>query len=262
MVIIDRQSCIGCNRCVQDCVARNLRLQENKAQVLGECFLCGHCVAICPTNALSIPDLEMSDVEELRPNEAALDADHLLKAIKFRRSIRNFKNTPVTRDDFAQLLQAGRYTPTAKNSQHCRFILVQEQLDSFKELVWEGIGGLLRASNGAEAGAEAYRDLYNAKCADRKQDYLFRNAPAVLLITADAALDAGMAIQSMELMGTALGIGFLHNGYLRRAIGMLPQARQWLSTENTVVEACALIGYPAVSYRRTAPRRPAEVRFL
>ena len=95
MVIIDKDACIGCGRCVADCISNSLSIENNKAQSSGNCLLCGHCVAVCPAGAVSIPEYDMEDVEELSPEEATLETGRLLKAIKFRRSIRSYKQMPV-----------------------------------------------------------------------------------------------------------------------------------------------------------------------
>lgn len=36
------------------------------------------------------------------------------------------------------MLQAGRFTPTGSNLQDVSYYIVQERLDEFKPLVWEG----------------------------------------------------------------------------------------------------------------------------
>ena len=65
---------------------------------------------------------------------SGLNSDRLLKAIKYRRSVRRFKQKPVSSGDLDMLLQAGRYTATAKNMQDCRFIFVQKELEILKTL--------------------------------------------------------------------------------------------------------------------------------
>ena len=55
MVIIDKEKCTGCGRCVSDCSKLKITLEKGKAAVKEECFQCGHCVAICPEGAVSIP---------------------------------------------------------------------------------------------------------------------------------------------------------------------------------------------------------------
>lgn len=257
MIKIDKNVCIGCGRCVTDCIARNLVLNEQTAAVKGNCFLCGHCVALCPVNAVSIPEYDMADVEELTSEEARLDSVRLLKAIKFRRSIRNFKPAPLTPQDIGQLVQAGRYTATSKNTQDCRFIIVQQELQTFRELIWSRIGEGLEGPQ--QEAFKMYRGFYKSHLKDCRHDFLFRNAPAVLFIAANDLTDSGLAAQNMELMGTALGLGFLYNGYLRRVTDMLPEARTWLGLDERRLGVCALVGYPAITYVRTAPRRMADV---
>ena len=61
MIQIHQERCIGCGLCAKDCIAANIRMTEGKAHVLGECLACGHCVAICPQYAVSIPEFDMAD---------------------------------------------------------------------------------------------------------------------------------------------------------------------------------------------------------
>ena len=260
MVTIDRSACTGCGVCVADCPTRNLSLAEGKAAARGRCLDCGHCVALCPARAVSIPEYEMGDVEEYDPSRFALDPAALLRAVKFRRSVRDYRPRPVEGEALERVLQAGRYAATAKNLQACRFILVQEGLAELKERVWSGVGAALGAPDReANAWAAAYRRFYERRERDPEDDYLFRNAPAVLFVAAEAVLDAGLAAQCMELQAAAEGMGMLYNGYLRRACEAVGGVREWLGAGEKPLSACMLLGYPAVRYRRTAPRRKIDL---
>ncbi|MEG0323519.1 MAG: nitroreductase family protein, partial [Raoultibacter sp.] len=143
MVEIQEAVCIGCGKCADDCVANNILIEAGKAHIQKICFCCGHCVAICPTAAVSIPSYDMDDVEDITPETSHLDAQTLMRAIKARRSIRDYKPALVESDKINAICEAGRYTATAKNTQGCRFIVVQHDLDDLKQHVWTGISDLL-----------------------------------------------------------------------------------------------------------------------
>ncbi len=258
LIEIDERYCIGCGRCVDDCVGANLEVEGVTARVKGSCILCGHCVAVCPTGAVSIPSYDMADVEVCSPASATIDVHTLLRAIKSRRSVRDYLPNAVEQDALRLVLEAGRYTATAKNAQGCRFIVVQDELDELKRLVWSGIEDLLALpADDKPRWVKLYKPFLRDAQAG-KQDFLFRNAPAVAFVAADRADDAGLAAQNMELVAASLDLGALFNGYLCRAAEELPAVKAFLQAEDRPLQICMLLGHPAVSYRRTAPRRPGD----
>lgn len=50
----------------------------------------------------------------------------VLEAIKTRRSIRRFRSDPVPEEVLGQILDAGRWAPSAKNSQSWKFIVIKD----------------------------------------------------------------------------------------------------------------------------------------
>lgn len=258
-VVIDDEQCIGCGACVEDCVGSNLRVEDGVAQVVGGCILCGHCVAVCPTEAASIPAYDMADVEPSAPASGAIEPSVLLRAIKSRRSIRDYLPRAVEPENLDLLLQAGRYTATAKNSQGCRFIVVQDELAHLKDLLWGGIEQLLALSPAEKPRwVKLYKSFFKGTRAELPVDFLFRNAPAVVFVATDRADDAGLAAQNIELMAATLGLGVLYNGYLCRAAEELPAVKTWLGAEDKPLQVCMLLGYPTTTYPRTAPRLPGD----
>ncbi len=258
MVNIDINRCTGCGNCVDDCVAGNIRLENGVATCINSCILCGHCVAICPSEAVSILQYDMADIEAFDKNRFKLDPDNLLHSIKLRRSIRQYAYRPLEREKLQQIAQAGRYTATAVNRQECRFIMVQDNLTEFKALIWGGIERSLKSTSAESTGALArFKEFVDLRSTGT--DYLFRDAPVVLYIAANNAVDAALAAQNMELMALSLGIGALYNGFLVYAANESPEAQAWLGTQDKPIQICMLMGYPRVSYRRSAPRKPADV---
>lgn len=259
MVLIDHDKCVGCGMCVADCSVRNMVITDKKAVVKRDCFLCGHCVAICPVGAVSIPEYDMEDVETYEEDRFEVDPDALLRAIKFRRSIRRFRKEAVGERELNQLLQTGRYTATAKNNQNCCFVFVQDSVEELKARIWASIDALEASPAAENPGFRDYFRFNARRKADPEDDYLFRNAPVVLYITSDWPLDAGLAAQNIETMAAALGMGALFNGYLARITDGDEETKKWLGIEGKTIKACMLLGYPARCYARTAPRAAANV---
>lgn len=89
---------------------------------------------------------------------------------------------------------------------------------------------------------------------DPKNDYLFRDASAVLFIESPDPLDAGLAAGAIEMVAHTLGIGVLYNGYLRRVVDSCPAARAYFDmSDERGLNVCMLLGYQQKRYYRTAP---------
>ena len=262
MVVIDKEKCVGCGLCVADCCAANLMIEDGKASTKRPaCIQCGHCVAICPQGAVSIPEYDMADVEPV--TGGGITPETMLRAIKSRRSIRKYKPQAVPKEVIAQLIDAGRYTATAKNQQDNRYIFVADRLEELKTLTREVIDAFTPEDiNTMPPILRAYAKFNRRYKADPQDDYLFQNAPLLLVITGGRGLDAGMAAQNIENMAVSLGMGALYNGYLRGLFCNSPELKSWLGVGDEEIQCCMLLGYPDVRYQRTAPRAEANAVIL
>lgn len=260
MIQINQDRCIGCGKCAADCVEGIIAVKDGKAFVERDCIQCGHCVAICPVRTIMLPEYGMEDVTEPHKDTPVLNPQVFLQAIKMRRSIRSYRQQPVEADKLQMLIQAGRYTATAKNNQGTRFVIVQKELEKLKDIVWGNIDHMVK-SLGRDIPREmlVYAAFLKRRKENPQDDYLFRNAPAVMFITSDWMLDAGLAAQNIEMMAVAQGLGVLYNGYLGMVADQDTELKEWLQIEDTSIRACLLLGYPAVKYQRSAPRKEASV---
>ena len=105
----------------------------------------------------------------------------VFECIRRRRTIREYKNDPIPEDVLEKILQAGRWSPSSSNSQPWHFVVVQDP------------------STLSELGRIA------------TQGSFISDAPLAIVIVMENAprpqLDAGRAIQQMELVAWSEGLG-------------------------------------------------------
>lgn len=270
MMKIDREKCIGCGLCIKDCFVRDIEMQDKKANIKNEtCMKCGHCIAICPKEAVSTDLYNMDDVKNYNKEEFELDADKLLNFIKYRRSVRHFKNKDVEIDKISKIIEAGRFTQTGGNLQDVSYVVVKENIDELKSMVIEtlkNLGEYILANKTPEnmqvqKYAKMWLQMHDAFKENPKQnDMLFFNAPAVIIVVANSDVNGALASSNMELMTNALGLGTFFSGFLVRAASYNKNILDYLGIEEgKKIVTCMAVGYPDVKYSRTAPRKEADI---
>ena len=139
MITIHENLCVRCGACANICMCGNISMsQEGPVAKNAVCIECGHCTAVCPENAIEVNGYDASDVEPYRPN--ILDAQTLLQAIRQRRSMRRFTDQKVSRAQIEQLIQAGRFSASAKNRQDVRYIVLDADAQEVRRMAWDSLG--------------------------------------------------------------------------------------------------------------------------
>lgn len=266
MVEILKEKCIGCGQCIKECFPHCLTLINGKAHANNMCIDCGHCYAVCPANAVCLPDQSEDGVIEFDHSKPAIDSELMLNFIKSRRSIRNYQDKKIQTQIMEHILQAGRFTPTGGNVQDVHYIFIQDNLEIFKKMVWDGLNSIIQNTELNRTIQERYRlilkNLCEAYAGGAGEDRLFFNAPALLMVLSNSALNGGLASSNIELMANAEGLGVLYSGFIQMAINANPDVCEYLKIQPEQIKSCMLIGYPNVSFRRTVPRKPTSIRWM
>ena len=252
-ITIDTAKCIGCGKCVKDCVAFALYLEGGKAKYRDGCIECGHCYAVCPVGAVDMPGYDKTGCVDVTPM-TAIDGDTFLQAVKSRRTVRQFRPTPVEQEKIDKILEAGRYAPTGANSQNVAFTILgdrQEELE--RECV-----RLFRT--GVKLGKPFSASLRNADINDR---FFFKGAPLVIVVSGRSSVNATLASAYMELTANTLGLGVLYSGFFCGCAALDPKIKATLRLpKGHKAVTCMVIGYPDVTYKRIPPRKPLKLRVL
>lgn len=252
IVSVDESRCIGCNLCVTDCPTATMQMKNGKAVVTTQdCIKCGHCQAICPQYAVTLSGF--ADEPEAITPAMRVDAASLLGQLKSRRSVRQFTKQQIAPELIAQIIEAGRFTPTGTNKQGVTYAVLQKNLADYEEPSIRMFRRLKRVIDLVYAGFRAV---------EIDDHFLFKNANAVIVIKGADEVDAALAASSMELMAQSLGLGVFYSGFFTMITRVSGKLRKKLGIRRGEKAVTTLVlGYPAVKYQRTVQREAADVLF-
>ena len=256
-ITVDRDLCKRDGVCVDVCPSRTLALnEEGFPEEVSEdkCILCGQCVAVCASHALThsgLPEGDFLPMPKELPTPAMMDG-----FLMSRRSVRTFKDRPIARETLEALLDVARRAPTASNSQKLHWIVVGDAA-KIHALSEESVNWIRSSGNGT-AMLESWESGY---------DFVLRGAPTVVVACAPVEYgwgkqDCSIALTFLELAAEARGLGVCWAGYLTRIAAVHAPLRQALSVpEGYVVCGGLMLGERKYSYRRIPPRKPLSVQW-
>lgn len=277
MIRINSEKCIGCGLCVKDCQCSDIKIIEGIAHPLYKsCLSCGHCIAVCPQNAVDIDGYDMNEIIDYSKDKFSIEPEKVLNSIKYRRSIRQFKDKSVEKDKLAQIIEAGRFTPSGGNRQPLSFVVVRDKMSHLTKLTLDVLndiacGYVPNDDDPLDSQKKRYSVMW--KMMHRQynkygKDVLFFNAPAIIIVLSDKNLsfnpyvDGGLAAANMQSMADALDLGVCFNGFFTFA-SHDKNIREFLNiSDNKAVVTSLLLGYTNNKYYRTVPRKKAEINWV
>ena len=269
MMTVDTSKCIGCGKCASDCFPNDIEITNKKAKINNvTCIKCGHCIAVCPVNAISTDDYDMADVKEYEKDSFTIEPERLLNFIQFRRSVRQFKDMPVEREKLMKIIEAGRFTQTGINMQDVSYTVVTEHIEELTVLVLntlKAMGEHILSTEKENQRLLHYANLWTgmAKAYETNKvegDKLFFHAPSVIIVSATSNINGALAASNMELMANALGLGTYFSGFFAAAGEKSEAIKNFIHLqEGKQIICCMVIGYPDITYRRTVPRKSADI---
>ena len=267
MITIDESKCIGCGLCAKDCFTKDIEVIENKAKSKKiRCIECGHCIAVCPKNAIILENYPMSEILEYEKGRFELDENQYLKSLKYRRTIRQFSKKQVEIEKIEKVIEAGRYSPTGGNQQNVSYCVVRDDIEPLRNMAIDELNkiGNLSDEEKEKLNISWYGDMWKQMYLDyhdqNRKDGLFFDAGTVILVLSESVQSACIAAAHMETMVYAQGLGMLYSGFFTRAVAHSKEMKEYLKLkQGQEVFACLVIGYPSIKYQRTVPRKEAKI---
>jgi len=211
------------------------------------------------------------------------------RAVFERRSVRNFKDTPVPESLIQRVLEAGRFAPSAGNCQPWKFIVITNKA-LIKEIE-KGVTGILEFFYAAYKSDKMVQNLVpliegppfapgsvdprviiggvGSIVRNKEEMGVALGAPVLILILGDERaisgpeLNIGICGQNMNLVANSLGIKACWNGFIAAILNTLPPLKKKLGIKSPwkVVESMC-IGYPAFKQEGVVPREYRPVTWF
>ena len=261
LIKIDEARCVHCGRCIKDCSTGCLEFDAAGFPVFRKgdgpsCFGCQHCLAVCPVGAVSFGGLDPADSEPAGYGDAA----ELLRLMKSRRSVRDYKPTDLPAEALAKIREMLAYPPTGRNADCLHFSIVgtREKMEQIVAVTREGLKGI-EGNPFLHFLSEAYENGH---------DVVYRGAPSMVVATIDPSqavpgcvtVDPIIALSYLELYAASLGLGTLWCNMAVEMIAQIPALRELLEIpEGYELGYVLLVGEPAVQYARAVQKEPPSI---
>lgn len=269
IIEIDEGLCNQDGICAAVCPLELFNISEGNCpepipEINETCVRCGHCVAVCPTGALKHHNLDSFKFEPV-DDSLKISKEQCEQFFKSRRSIRVFKDKPVSRDKLERLMDIVRYAPSARNAQEVEWIIIKNSdeikkyssmvIDFCKILITDGVPGI-------DPNPHLHKviDDWNAGT-----DLVLRNAPALIIAHMDrenhlSQNDCLIALSNLELAAAGMGLGCCWAGFFMTAAGNYPAIAEELSLpDGHQCFGALMVGYPKFKYYRIPVRKEPKI---
>jgi nitroreductase/NAD-dependent dihydropyrimidine dehydrogenase PreA subunit len=283
---IDKTICKNCGICAEVCPNKVLG-EKGRIRFLKDrehlCLRCGQCMAVCSEKAITVKGLSYDDFTESATEDN--DYDNFKNILSSRRSVRNFKNKPVSDELIDEILDSVSYAPfgAAPEKMEISVINNRERIETALPMISDFLmktgkmieSPILSGFLKLFAGKEDYQTIKNHIYPIAKSgvyeigesDGITRGAPTLITVhapkDAEAHTNNGIIYATyMMLAAHALGLGATMIECLITPVNRNKKLKEifQIPKENEAVMS-VIIGHPKYKYKRTIRRNLRKVKY-
>jgi ferredoxin len=282
-VSIDRALCTNCGLCAKVCFGAPLVMRDGSLCVVPDrmfgCIACGACLAVCPTEAITIAgrDLSSADVLGMPERDGRASYDQLMALLRARRSCRRFTSADVSEQDLALILETASTAPMGVPPSDVGVLVVSGR-EKVRALRVDLVEWLVSVRNWLKPTIPLIRPFVSKleyeqmrdflvpavdMIRDTEEDWLLYDAPLFLFFYgcggADPA-DPMVAATYAMVAAESLGLGTCMLGFAPFPFRYSRKVRdRWRLPHKIQAGLCVIVGHPATRPKRGLRRRFAQV---
>ncbi|MBI5679957.1 MAG: nitroreductase family protein [Methanobacterium sp.] len=264
--------CINCGSCAVNCPMGLIQMNDFPKMAEGSemmCNQCGHCEAICPEGA--IRPIKSSTAMDKTFNTLTKSAEgwgispvQMEFHMKFRRSIRNYKDKAVEKETLEKIFDIVRYAPSAGNGQPVEWIVFNDP-QKVNEIAEASMESMMEISKTDSPLNDMIPLASFVETWENGMGTILREAPC--LVVAHAAEDNMMAVGDgmialthLDLALPSFGLGGCWAGLFNIICNADPTLKNMLGIpkRNNIIYPF-MVGYPKYEYQRIPERNKPNI---
>lgn len=240
----------------------NIEIDDVAYETGSNCFECGHCMAICPTKAVTLKIFKGREdkIVDYNPKDLPVSYSDMLQFLKQRRSIRWFKNKKIDKDTFNKLLQGAYYSPSAQNEQDVEFVVLDNRLNDFMKHVYN----IIKVEEEEFFRIKQFGEYIRDNSIKEYHPLLWSGHQLILTFSTDKT-SAVIANTRLELLAYSLGLGGFYSLFILKADEIdhdkLMEFFPGID-KNKHMYSAFIIGYPKKHFKRTIPHKDINVQYM
>lgn len=268
LIKVNQTSCHQDGICAAVCPANIIHFAEGEyptpiADAEELCIRCGHCVAACPSASLIHAEIPLDQCPPIK-QELLLSAEQGEQFLRSRRSIRNYSDRAVSKEELQKLIEVARYAPSGHNTQSAEWLVISDRMELDRLIGMVGNWMRWMLTNMSEFALSLHMDRALERL-NSGEDTVLRGAPVLIVAHAPkadmmASSTCTIALSYLELAAASRGLGACWAGYFNAATTSFPPLMKALALpEGQQCFGAMMLGYPQHSYHRMPARKEPAI---